>query len=229
MGFEIVAKAGKAWRLAYDAGAAAHTDVPDTVGALVKQRRRWLNGSFFATLYSLNGWGRLMPGGKTTHGWLRQAGFAFLFFFHVVNVLLAWFTLGNTYFAIRLILDAAAPALAGSDKAAAAAQFFAVLSWVWQLLHVSLLIWSIGNKPDESLWLWSTCAIFFGVVGVCAIGLVVTNLAFASPLIWSSGLGAIGVYLLCGALQGQLIPLLLSLPHYIACVRRGARARVRVC
>ena len=216
LGFEIVAKAGCAWRLAYDAGAAAHTDVPDSVGALVKQRRRWLNGSFFATLYALSGWARILPGGKTRHGLLRQAGFAFLGLWHVINVVLAWFTLGNTYFALRLVLDAAGPAIApGGPNAAAVTQVFYCVSWAWQLTHVALLIWSLGNRADESLWLWSAAAIFFGVVGCSAIALVAAHLAFASPLMWGSGLGALAVYLLCGALQGQLIPLILSLPHYI--------------
>lgn len=42
LGFEIVAKADGKWRLHYDGAAQAATDVPDTVGKLIKQRRRWL-------------------------------------------------------------------------------------------------------------------------------------------------------------------------------------------
>jgi chitin synthase len=218
LGFEIVAKRGARWRLAYDAGAAAHTDVPETVGQLVKQRRRWLNGSFFATVYALSLWARLMPGGGTAHAWPRQVAFAFLFLFHAVNVLLAWLTLGNTYFALRLVLDAAAPAFAGPAASGAIVQFFYCLSWAWQLLHVFLLIWSLGNKAEESLWLWSTAAVFFGLVGLCAIALVVSFIAVSSPAVWVSGVGALAVYLLCGALMGQAVPLVLSAAHYLASI-----------
>ena len=55
----------------------AATDVPDTIGKLVRQRRRWLNGSFFATVYAVSNWKRLMRG--TSHGILRKFFFAILF------------------------------------------------------------------------------------------------------------------------------------------------------
>lgn len=88
LGFEIVAKAGDRWRLHYDGAAQAATDVPDTVGKLVKQRRRWLNGSFFATLYAIGNWGRMMRGNR--HSFVRKGLFASLFFWNILNILLAW-------------------------------------------------------------------------------------------------------------------------------------------
>jgi chitin synthase len=131
LGFEIVATRGAQWRLWYDAGAQAFTDVPSTVGGLVKQRRRWLNGSFFATLYMIQNWARLLPGGGTRHPPLRQLGFFVLLVWHILNVLLAWFTLGNSYFALRMIVGAVTPAVATSGSAASVvAQSFVVLTWV---------------------------------------------------------------------------------------------------
>lgn len=88
LGFEIVAKADERWRLHYDGAARAATDVPDTVGKLVKQRRRWLNGSFFATLYAVGNWGRTMRGNR--HGPLQRLRFGALFLWNILNMFLAW-------------------------------------------------------------------------------------------------------------------------------------------
>ncbi|CAJ0870089.1 11079_t:CDS:2 [Entrophospora sp. SA101] len=51
--FELVAKRDDAWLLQYIKSAYAETDVPDTVAELISQRRRWLNGSFFAGVYAI--------------------------------------------------------------------------------------------------------------------------------------------------------------------------------
>ena len=48
--FELVAKAGDRWTLAYIKPSKAETDVPETVVELIGQRRRWLNGSFTASV-----------------------------------------------------------------------------------------------------------------------------------------------------------------------------------
>jgi chitin synthase len=48
--FELVAKAGNRWTLAYVKPSKAETDVPETAVELIGQRRRWLNGSFAASV-----------------------------------------------------------------------------------------------------------------------------------------------------------------------------------
>jgi cellulose synthase/poly-beta-1,6-N-acetylglucosamine synthase-like glycosyltransferase len=50
--WELVSKRGCKWILHYVKSAYAITDVPDRVPELVSQRRRWLNGSFFAAIHS---------------------------------------------------------------------------------------------------------------------------------------------------------------------------------
>lgn len=89
LGFEIVAKSRERWRLYYDHAAQAATDVPDTVGKLVKQRRRWLNGSFFATVYAVSNWARMMKGNR--HGLAQRALFGWLFVWYILNLFLAWY------------------------------------------------------------------------------------------------------------------------------------------
>jgi chitin synthase len=48
--FELVAKAGCKWTLTYVKPSKAETDVPETAAELIGQRRRWLNGSFAASI-----------------------------------------------------------------------------------------------------------------------------------------------------------------------------------
>lgn len=48
--FELVAKAGAQWTLTYVKPSKAETDVPESAVELIGQRRRWLNGSFAASV-----------------------------------------------------------------------------------------------------------------------------------------------------------------------------------
>jgi cellulose synthase/poly-beta-1,6-N-acetylglucosamine synthase-like glycosyltransferase len=48
--FELVAKANAQWVLTYVKPSKAETDVPESAAELIGQRRRWLNGSFAASV-----------------------------------------------------------------------------------------------------------------------------------------------------------------------------------
>ncbi|CAG8576054.1 9674_t:CDS:2, partial [Racocetra fulgida] len=61
--FELVAKKDKSWKLKYVKAAKAETDVPDNVAEFISQRRRWLNGSFFAAFYSIAHFTRIWSSG----------------------------------------------------------------------------------------------------------------------------------------------------------------------
>jgi chitin synthase len=54
MCLEILRKYSENWLLRYIPGAIALTDPPDSVIGLIKQRRRWTNGSLFASWYVLD-------------------------------------------------------------------------------------------------------------------------------------------------------------------------------
>jgi chitin synthase len=72
--FELVAKAGDRWTLTYVKPSKAETDVPETAVELIGQRRRWLNGSFAASVYALVNFFMFYRSG---HGIIR------MFFLHV--------------------------------------------------------------------------------------------------------------------------------------------------
>jgi len=86
--FELVAKANERWVLGYVKPAKGETDVPESAAELIGQRRRWLNGSFAAGVYSLVHFGRYY---KSNHGIIR------LFFLHLqaiyntINLIMSWF------------------------------------------------------------------------------------------------------------------------------------------
>jgi chitin synthase len=70
--FELVAKANARWTLTYVKPSKAETDVPESAAELIGQRRRWLNGSFAASVYALVNFFRLYQSG---HGIIRLSLF----------------------------------------------------------------------------------------------------------------------------------------------------------
>lgn len=117
--FELVTKERASWKLKYVRAAKAETDVPSGVPEfickslcfnfgtekhidnlklkktrLIAQRRRWLNGSFFAMLHSLVNWLALW---QSRHNIFRKIGFTLLSFYNFVTVCFNWFAIGNFY------------------------------------------------------------------------------------------------------------------------------------
>ena len=90
--FEVVAKAGSKWHLTYVKASKGETDVPEGAPEFIGQRRRWLNGSFAAGLYSLMHFGRMY---KSGHNPLRMMFFHFQMIYQTCTTILAWFSLGK--------------------------------------------------------------------------------------------------------------------------------------
>ena len=88
--FELVAKKNEAWLLKYVKSAKASTDVPDSIGEFISQRRRWLNGSFFASVYALV---HQMDIWRSDHSTGRKMFFHLEFFYQFVSLFFSWFAL----------------------------------------------------------------------------------------------------------------------------------------
>ncbi|CRK17230.1 hypothetical protein BN1723_002387 [Verticillium longisporum] len=92
--FELVTKRNCHWILQYVKSATGETDVPDTVTELVLQRRRWLNGSFFAAIYAIAHFYQFF---RSDHSFLRKVMLFIEFIFHTINMVFAWFAVGNFF------------------------------------------------------------------------------------------------------------------------------------
>jgi chitin synthase len=64
--------------------AKAETDVPDGVPEFISQRRRWLNGSFFASVYALSHWYYIFRSG---HNILRKFILVLQMIYNFVSIL----------------------------------------------------------------------------------------------------------------------------------------------
>lgn len=89
--FELVAKAGSKWHLTYVKASKGETDVPEGAPEFISQRRRWLNGSFAAGIYSLMHFGRMY---KSGHNFVRMFFLHIQMLYNVFGTIMAWFSLG---------------------------------------------------------------------------------------------------------------------------------------
>ena len=88
--FELVAKRKCRWILQYVKSATGETDVPDAMAEFIMQRRRWLNGSFFAAVYALAHFYQI---NRTDHSLIRKLMFMLEFTYQTINMIFAWFAI----------------------------------------------------------------------------------------------------------------------------------------
>jgi len=76
--------------LRYVKGAVGETDVPDGLPEFINQRRRWLNGSFFAAAYAIAHIGQMLSSG---HSFSRKVALSIQAFYNVINLIASWFAI----------------------------------------------------------------------------------------------------------------------------------------
>jgi chitin synthase len=87
--FELVAKKDERWLLQYVASAFGETDVPSQLPEFISQRRRWLNGSFFAGVYGLIHFRKIWNSG---HGFSRTLLLMIEGVYNVISLIFGWFS-----------------------------------------------------------------------------------------------------------------------------------------
>ncbi|KAI8877991.1 glycosyltransferase family 2 protein [Backusella circina FSU 941] len=159
--YELVAKKHANWRLYYTSRAYGETDVPFTVAEFINQRRRWLNGSFFAGVYSLFHWGKLL---KTNHTFARKIFLSLELIYLCMNWLFSWFALAN-FFLSFYILTGSLSSMDDPPFAHRTADIIhTVLTYIYAVIMINLFLISMGNRPQGSQIAYGMIMVFFALL-----------------------------------------------------------------
>jgi chitin synthase len=165
--FELVAKAGQRWHLSYIKAAKGETDVPEGAAEFLSQRRRWLNGSFAASLYSLIHFGRIY---KSGHGIVRLFFLHIQLLYNICNVFFSWVSLASFYLTTVVIME-----LVGTPNQetgyhgwpfgdTATPIFNVIVRWIYLVFILIQFILALGNRPKGSQYMYVTSFVVFGLV-----------------------------------------------------------------
>jgi len=101
MCLEILRKASESWVLRYIPGAMALTDPPTSIIELIKQRRRWTNGSLFASWYVIDHINLITRSG---HSCLRQVGLMMLYLYMICSLIFSLLLVGSLYATFTILI-----------------------------------------------------------------------------------------------------------------------------
>ncbi|KAL2148611.1 hypothetical protein VTH82DRAFT_2165 [Thermothelomyces myriococcoides] len=158
--WELVAKRGERWVLKYVKSCTGETDVPDTVPEFVSQRRRWLNGAFFAAVYSLVHFRQIW---LTDHTMTRKILLHIEFVYQFVQLIFTYLSLANFYLTFYFIAGGLADPQV--DPFGGAAKYiFIILRYVCILLISTQFILSLGNRPQGAKKMYLASMLIYAVI-----------------------------------------------------------------
>ncbi|ORY91004.1 chitin synthase 1 [Syncephalastrum racemosum] len=163
--YELVAKRHASWTLHYVNNAYGETDVPDSVPEFISQRRRWLNGSFFAGVYALVHFGKIW---LSDHFILRKVGFTLQSIYQTYQLLFSWFAIGNFYLTFYIMTTSMeSDYLDPKPFSAQIATYLHIsFNYVYVLLLVVQFLIAMGNRPQGFRWAYTLSMVFFALLMV---------------------------------------------------------------
>ncbi|KEY68947.1 hypothetical protein S7711_04612 [Stachybotrys chartarum IBT 7711] len=189
--FELVAKAGQKWHLTYIKAAKGETDVPEGAAEFISQRRRWLNGSFAATLYSLMHFGRMY---KSGHNIIRMFFFHVQLIYNILNVIFTWFSLASYYLTTTIIMDLVGTPVIASNSSSehhgwpfgdtATPIINALLQYLYLAFVILQFILALGNRPKGSKFTYIASFMIFGLIQgyILVLSGYLVARAFSTPI-----------------------------------------------
>lgn len=165
--FELVAKAGSKWHLTYVKSSKGETDVPEGAAEFIGQRRRWLNGSFAASIYSLMHFGRMY---KSGHNIIRMFFLHLQMIYNICQQILTWFALSTYWLTTTVIMNLVGTPSTSNDNTAfpfgntATPIVNTVVKYIYLAFLLLQFILALGNRPKGSRWSYITSFCVFGII-----------------------------------------------------------------
>ncbi|KAJ7591104.1 glycosyltransferase family 2 protein [Mycena floridula] len=185
--FELVAKKNDRWTLTYVKPSKAETDVPETAVELIGQRRRWLNGSFAASVYALVNFFMFYRSG---HGLIRMFFLHVQALYNVFSLLFSWFALANMWLTFSIIIDLLpdqSPPILIFGTAEITHWVNLALKWLYLATLALQFVLALGNRPKGermaytvTLWIYAVLAVY---LLVCSFWLTAKSFAAVPGLI----------------------------------------------
>lgn len=215
--FELVAKANDRWVLSYVKPSKAETDVPESAPELISQRRRWLNGSFAASVYSLVHFPRLY---KSGHGIIRMFFFHIQGIYNVISLVFSWFALANLWLTFSLVIQLLPEqASAINVFGTATITHWVNLAFEWTYLAFLALqfLLALGNRPKGEKMLYVITMVVYAILALylifCSIYLSIK--AFEDIHITGTGVAAVAKSVLTGPANVLLAALVATFGIYL--------------
>ncbi|KAJ5225472.1 Chitin synthase A [Penicillium chermesinum] len=175
--WELVAKREERWVLKFVKSAVGETDVPDAIPEFISQRRRWLNGAFFAAVYSNFNAAQIW---KTDHTIGRKILLNIEFVYQFFNLLFTYFGLANFYLAFYFIAGSLTDDKIDPFGHHMGKYIFIVLRYACIVVMCLQFIISLGNRPQGAKNLYLTGIIVYSVIMAytifCTLYLVVMEM-----------------------------------------------------
>ncbi|KAF9241557.1 glycosyltransferase family 2 protein [Melanogaster broomeanus] len=212
--FELIAKANSDWVLKYVKGAIGETDVPESLPEFISQRRRWLNGSFFATVYAIAHIGQIMRSGHSSG---RKVSLFVETVYNCINMVFSWFGIGNFYLFFVILSSS----LEDKSFDLTNIQYFnAIVQYFLASIIIACFLMSMGNKPKAAHLKYKLASIFLAVLMVyLIIASVLCGIAAASQVgggvVLFSVVVTYGVYVLSSLLAFDPWHLVTSFVQYL--------------
>ncbi|MCJ1314956.1 Chitin synthase, class 2 [Xylographa vitiligo] len=175
--WELVAKRDERWVLKYVKSATGETDVPDAVPEFISQRRRWLNGAFFAAVYSLIHFRQIW---KTDHTISRKVLLHIEFVYQFVSLMFTYFSLANFYLTFYFIAGSLSDPKLDPFGHSLGLYIFVLLRFACILLICTQFILSMGNRPQGAKRMFMSSMIVYSIIMAytffCSLYIIISQL-----------------------------------------------------